>query len=138
MEQDVAGELMLYNNEDYFSTAKLRMGSGTSGKLVSEVKKQLKEYPNDILFSIVDDPPGIGCPAIASLNGADLVLIVTEPSLSGLIDMKRIIETARSFHMKMAVCINKFDISLYISRKIKDYCDESGIALSGRFHMTKM
>ncbi len=50
MEQDVAGELMLYNNEDYFSTAKLRMGSGTSGKLVSEVKKQLKEYPNDILF----------------------------------------------------------------------------------------
>ena len=102
MKDDIAGELKLYSQDAIFSTAKLKMGRGTSGKLVVEVKRQL---PNDASeeVAIIDGSPGIGCPVIASISGVDLVLIVTEPSLSGISDMERIIKTANIFQTKTAV-----------------------------------
>ncbi|MEL7604369.1 MAG: 4Fe-4S binding protein, partial [Bacillota bacterium] len=100
MKPTVAGELMLYADESTaFSTAQLNMGSGTSGKLVTEVKKQLASAaPKDAELAIIDGSPGIGCPVIASMSGADMVLIVAEPSLSGISDMQRILKTAGIFH----------------------------------------
>lgn len=122
MKADIAGELLLYQDEAVFSTATLKMGSGTSGLLVSEVKKQMREAAIDRELAIIDGSPGIGCPVIASLSGVDLVLIVTEPSISGISDLERIVKTAESFHTKMVVCVNKADTNIKNTDKIKDYC----------------
>lgn len=128
-----AGELMLYKDGgQVFSTAQLKMGSGTSGKLVTEVKKQLKEAAGDTDFAVIDGSPGIGCPVIASVSGVHLVLIVAEPSLSGISDMERIVKTAVTFHTKLAVCINKYDMNPENSEKIERFCIGNGLPFVGR------
>lgn len=134
-----SGEKILYKEDErVFSTAELRMGSGTSGKLVSEVKKQLREAaPEDATFAVVDGSPGIGCPVIASMSGADVVLIVAEPSISGISDMKRILKTAETFGTKAMVCINKYDTNLDMTEKIQEYCKENEIELIGKIPFDK-
>ena len=128
----VSGDLMLYKEEDrVFSTARLRMGSGMSGLLVSEVKKEMRENAVDQAFAIVDGSPGIGCPVIASLSGADAVLIVAEPSVSGISDMKRVIDTALKFGVQVAVCVNKYDVNLKMTEKIRLFCEDEGLDFVG-------
>ena len=130
----VDGNLMLYaNDKKVFSTAQLKMGSGTSGMLVSEVKNQMKKNVlSKTNLAIIDGSPGIGCPVIASLSGVDMVLIVAEPSVSGISDMKRIVDTALKFGTKIAVCINKFDINITNSEKIEEFCRKEGISFLGK------
>ena len=130
----VAGELMLYvDSNTIFSTAQLKMGSGTSGKLVTEVKNQTKTTANpDTRIAIIDGSPGIGCPVIASLSGVDMVLIIAEPSISGISDMERIIKTSEKFRTKIGVCINKFDTNLANAEKIEKFCKEEGLLFTGR------
>ncbi|WP_244833910.1 ATP-binding protein [Clostridium sp. BJN0001] len=129
----VAGELMLYSNEDkVFSTAELKMGSGTSGMLVTEVKKQMKSAAIDTKIAIIDGSPGIGCPVIASLSGANMVLIVAEPSISGISDMERIIKTSEKFGIKIAVCVNKFNTNIKNSEKIELFCKKQNLPFVGR------
>ena len=129
----VAGELMLYSDrEKVFSTAQLKMGSGTSGMLVTEVKKQMKSVAADVELAIIDGSPGIGCPVIASLSGVDMVLIVAEPSISGISDMERIINTAAKFGTKTAVCINKYDTNMENTEKIEEFCKKQGLPFIGR------
>ena len=129
----VAGELMLYSDEEkVFSTAQLKMGSGTSGMLVTEVKKQMKAAAADAELAIIDGSPGIGCPVIASLSGVDMVLIVAEPSISGISDMERIINTAAKFGTKTAVCINKYDTNIENAEKIEEFCKKQGLPFIGR------
>lgn len=127
----VAGELQLYHNHHVFSTAQLKMGSGTSGLLVTEVKKQMKSVVIFADLAIIDGSPGIGCPVIASLSGVDMVLIVTEPSLSGISDMERIIRTAQQFQTRIAVCINKCDTNWSRTAEIEDFCRQRGLPLAG-------
>ena len=129
----VAGELMLYSDrEKVFSTAQLKMGSGTSGMLVTEVKKQMKSAAVDTGLAIIDGSPGIGCPVIASLSGVDMVLIVAEPSISGISDMERIINTAAKFGTKIAICINKYDTNIENTEKIEEFCKKQGLPFIGR------
>ncbi|MDD2503477.1 MAG: ATP-binding protein [Clostridia bacterium] len=130
----VAGELMLYSDDEKeFSTAQLKMGSGTSGLLVTEVKKQMKSAATaDTHLAIIDGSPGIGCPVIASLSGVDMVLIVAEPSISGISDMERIINTAAKFGTKTAVCINKYDTNIENSEKIEQFCEKQGLPFIGK------
>ena len=129
----VAGELMLYyDKEKVFSTAQLKMGSGTSGMLVTEVKKQMKAAAADAELAIIDGSPGIGYPVIASLSGVDMVLIVAEPSISGISDMERIINTAAKFGTKTAVCINKYDTNIGNTEKIEEFCKKQGLPFIGR------
>lgn len=151
MAEDKAGDLMLYrirepdsqlqdNTTEYdrvrdsvFSTAELKMGSGTSGKLVSEVKKQLAlAAPKDSQMAVIDGSPGIGCPVIASITGVNFVLIVAEPSVSGISDMKRIIETAMFFGVDIAVCTNKADTNWERTTEIERFCDEHELPYVGR------
>lgn len=133
MKPAVAGELMLYSDgEKVFSTARLKMGSGTSGMLVTEVKKQMKAAAADAEIAIIDGSPGIGCPVIASLSGVDMVLIVAEPSISGISDMERIINTAAKFGTKTAVCINKYDTNIENTEKIEEFCEKQGLPFIGR------
>ena len=127
----VAGELSLYSKELVFSTAQLKMGNGTSGKLVTEVKNQLKSAAENVEFAIIDGSPGIGCPVIASLSGVDMVLIVAEPSVSGISDMERIISTAEKFRTKTVVCVNKFDTNLLNTERIIQYCRKYQIPFAG-------
>jgi MinD superfamily P-loop ATPase len=128
----IAGELILYRGDAVFSTAQLKMGSGTSGLLVTEVKKQMTSVINDADIAIIDGSPGLGCPVIASLNGADMVLIVTEPSVSGISDMERIIKTAAQFQTKIAVCINKYDTNIKNTEIIESFCEFRQLPLAGR------
>jgi len=128
----VAGELMLYEEDAVFATAELKMGSGTSGKLVTEVKKQMKAAAHMSDLAIIDGSPGIGCPVIASLSGVDMVLIVAEPSLSGISDMERVIKTAKHFGTRIAVCINKYNTNIANTAKIKQFCQQSGLPYVGR------
>lgn len=128
----VSGELILYSNDSVFSTAQLKMGSGNSGKLVSEVKKQMLSAAAHADFAVIDGSPGIGCPVIASISGADMVLIVAEPSVSGISDMERIIKTAKSFGVRLAVCINKYDINKMNTQHIEVYCSNAGVDFVGK------
>lgn len=129
----VAGELMLYTNGDVFSTAQLKMGSGTSGMLVTEVKKRMRSAAaQDTQLAIIDGSPGIGCPVIASLSGVDMALIVAEPSVSGVSDMERIVKTAASFRTPVAVCVNKHDTNPAITAVIEEFCREKGLPFIGR------
>lgn len=129
----VAGELMLYANEgEVFSTAQLKMGSGTSGMLVTEVKKQMKSEIVNGNLAIIDGSPGIGCPVIASLSGVDIVLIVAEPSISGISDLERIIKTAAKFGTMTVICINKFDTNVENTEKIEALCKKQRLTFMGR------
>ncbi len=121
MQESIYGETTIYRDNYIFSTAELDMGSGNSGKLVTEVKTQLKDNLTDEPLIIIDGSPGIGCPVIASISGVDIVLIVAEPSVSGISDMERIIQTAQKFRIKTAVCINKYDTNIEQSTKIEKY-----------------
>lgn len=132
----VIGNLSLYKNGHVFSTAQLLMGSGNSGLLVTQVKKDL--FKNSYApLAIIDGSPGIGCPVIASINGVDMVLLVTEPTLSGFSDMERIVQTAKGFPAKIVVCINKFDLHKENSKKIKQYCEDNGIPFMGEIPFDK-
>jgi len=128
--QHVSGELLLYRSEALFSTAKIKAGGGNSGLLVTEVKKRLRQ-DNIVDFEIIDGSPGIGCPVIASMSGADLILLVTEPSLSGISDMNRIAITAKKFHVPTIVCINKTTPMSKNVNIILAYCAENSIPMVG-------
>lgn len=129
-----AGSLTLYADDAHvFSTAQLKMGNGTSGMLVTEVKKQMAAaLPPDTGLAIIDGSPGIGCPVISSLSGVDMAMLVTEPSVSGISDLKRIMKTAGFFHTPVAVCINKYDTNPANTRTIEDFCREEKIPVVGK------
>ncbi|HHX79236.1 MAG TPA: 4Fe-4S binding protein [Acholeplasmataceae bacterium] len=139
LNENVTGYLNLFKTNEYvFSSATLKMGSGNSGKLVSEVKTQMNNNSADAFISIIDGSPGIGCPVIASLSGADIVLFVTEPSVSGLSDLKRVVETARVFNPIMLVCVNKYDINIKKTEEITSYCQSENIPVIGKIPYDKM
>ena len=133
MEEMLAGEMQLFQNADnVFSTAQLKMGSGNSGKLVTEVKKRMRRTAKDAEIAIIDGSPGIGCPVIASLSGVNMALIVAEPSVSGISDLERIIHTAEIFHVIPIVCVNKYDTNVENTDKIEDFCYRRDIPFVGR------
>lgn len=137
MRPAVAGEFELFKGDKIFSMAKLKMGSGTSGKLVTEVKKKMIAEAKDVKLAIVDGSPGIGCPVIASLSGVDMALIVTEPSLSGISDMERIIKTAKHFGTNAMVCVNKFDTNIENTERIEKYCQDNDLPFVGKIPYDK-
>lgn len=131
------GNTQVYKSNRIFSTATLKMGSGNSGKLVSQVKKNLDDNIENEDLVIIDGSPGIGCPVIASLSAIDLALIVTEPSLSGLSDLKRIVKTAKIFKTRIAVIINKANLNEEMYQIIKDYVKKENLTSLGRIDYDK-
>ncbi|NPV52702.1 MAG: 4Fe-4S binding protein [Firmicutes bacterium] len=113
--------------------ARLGIAEENSGKLVMEVRKAARTMAemNGAKYIITDGPPGIGCPVISSMSGADLALVVTEPTVSGKHDMERILELARYFNVKGVVCINKYDLDEKKSEEIEQ-CRDEGIEVVGR------
>jgi MinD superfamily P-loop ATPase len=117
-----------------FIHARLGIGEENSGKLVTVVRKKAVEIAKEKNLSLIliDGPPGIGCPVTASLTGVNLILAITEPTLSGIHDLERILKLSDHFKIPSMVCINKFDINLENAQQISSYCENNGSRLVGQ------
>ena len=114
--------------------AQLGIAEENSGKLVTVVRNQARiiAKKENLAHIIIDGPPGIGCPVISSLSGVNLVLLVTEPTLSGMHDLERVIGLCKHFDVPAMVCINKFDVNEENSRRIADQCRTMGIEVAAQ------
>lgn len=114
-------------------------GEETSGRLVSEVRKRAKKIAKEENRKtiLVDGSPGIACNVISSITGAKKVILVTEPSFSGLHDLKRVYELTKKFRLPVYVVINKYDLSLEMTKEIENYCKEMNIELSLKIPFNK-
>jgi MinD superfamily P-loop ATPase len=114
--------------------ARLGVAQENSGKLVNVVRQNARSIAQKEGFDyiITDGPPGIGCPVISSLSGANLALLVTEPTLSGIYDLERVIGVCRHFGVPPLVCINKYDLNEDNTGRIERYCLEQGIEVAGK------
>lgn len=114
--------------------AVLNTAEEASGKLVNLVRNHARlmaaEQNKDLI--LIDGPPGIGCPVISAITGVDLVILVTEPTLSGIHDLDRILGVAEHFKIPSVVCINKLDINPDNVKKIEDYCQKNNIPIVGK------
>lgn len=108
-------------------------GEENSGRLVDLVRKKAKKMAdeNGLKTILLDGPPGIGCPVISTITGVDRVVVVTEPTLSGLHDLKRALEICSNFHVQTQVIINKYDLNTEMANNIKAYCREIDIPIIG-------
>jgi MinD superfamily P-loop ATPase len=114
--------------------ARLGIAEDNSGKLVTLARQQARELAKDkgLTLILTDGPPGLACPVIASITGADGVLIVTEPTLSGHHDMDRVVALARHFDIPASVCINKYDLNRNMTETIEQYARAKGLPVLGR------
>jgi MinD superfamily P-loop ATPase len=113
--------------------ARLEPGEENSGRLVAVVRKRARELAEQrgARFLVTDGPPGIGCPVISTVSGADLAVAVTEPTLSGLHDLGRVLDVCRHFRVPAVVCINRYDLHLAGAHGIERECQSRGIPLAG-------
>lgn len=111
--------------------ARLGIAADNSGKLVTKVRTEAKKIAQEQnkKYILVDGSPGIGCPVVASLTGANYVIMVTEPTLSGIHDLKRLFDLVRKFKIPLACIINKADLNTVITNKIKGFLLENEIEL---------
>jgi MinD superfamily P-loop ATPase len=114
--------------------ARLGIAQENSGKLVAQVRQQARQLAEKDGFDCIisDGPPGIGCPVISSLSGASLALLVTEPTLSGIHDLERVLGVCRHFGIPPLVCINKYDLNEDNTRRIGNYCLDQGLEVAAR------
>ena len=114
--------------------ARLGIAEENSGKLVALVRQEAKKLAekNKLDLIITDGPPGVGCPVIASVGGASAVLIVAEPTVSGLHDMERVAQLAAHFKVPGMVCVNKFDLNFDQTEAIEKLAKENKITVVGR------
>ncbi len=114
--------------------ARLGIAEENSGKLVSLVRKEARQLAEkkgaDLI--ITDGPPGIGCPVIASIGGATVLVIVVEPTVSGIHDMERVVDLAAHFKVPGMVCVNKFDLNVEMTETIEQLAQERNMAALGR------
>lgn len=114
--------------------AELFPGEENSGRLIAELRKATKEEAKqqNSDYILLDGPPGIGCPVISSMSGVDLVVIVTEPTLSGMHDCQRVAQLAKQFGIPVQLIINKWDLNPKISNDISQFCEDNKIKELGR------
>lgn len=133
MENEKTADTYITQLEDgLISRAQMEIGSDGSGKLITRLKENGKKINEDEKLTIIDGSPGIGCSVIASITGSDLVLVVTEPTKSGVEDLKRVIKLCKYFDVLTMVCINKYDINEAISYQIEELINKEGIQLVGK------
>ncbi|MFO8053761.1 MAG: ATP-binding protein [Bacteroidales bacterium] len=113
--------------------ARLGIGEDLSGKLVAKLREKARELAKRVNadYILTDGPPGVGCPVIASINGADLVVVVTEPTLAGLADLKRAKQLADHFKIAVKVIVNKADINPEMTCRIRTYCHKTKMEIAG-------
>lgn len=135
MKENMAGHWFISETK-YGSLVHARLGIAqeNSGKLVALVRQKAKELAETqgAEYVIGDGPPGIGCPVISSISGVHLAILVTEPTLSGIHDLERVLRVCHHFSIPVLVCINKSDINEGNSRKIEEFCKGQGIEIAAR------
>ncbi len=114
--------------------ALLQPGEDSSGGLIAEVRKESVRVAREknIPIVIIDGAPGIGCPATSSITSTSYVVIVTEPTMSGLHDLKRIVKTVEHFRIPMGIAINKYDINESQTNEIEKYCADKSLEILGK------
>jgi MinD superfamily P-loop ATPase len=133
-----SGEIISYKSQIGIPLVygKTRLGSTTSGKLVTDVRQfaqELEEFEESNLI-IIDGPPGIGCPVIATLSELDYVITITEPTPSGLHDLLRIIEVINQFNIDFGIVINKADLESPFQKEFTDFINKTGYHVLGRIN----
>ena len=133
-----SGEIITYETDAGFPLiyGKTKLGSTTSGLLVSDVKRHatnLKEF-EDANLILIDGPPGIGCPVIATVSGLDYIVAITEPTPSGLHDMKRAIEMVNQFNIPFGIVINKADLKSASQKQLNEFIEKAGFEILGRIN----
>jgi MinD superfamily P-loop ATPase len=135
MKENMAGYLYVSDTK-YGPLVHARLGAAqeNSGKLVAQVRQQAKQIAQkqSLDYIISDGPPGIGCPVISSLSGASLALLVTEPTLSGMHDLERVMDVCHHFDVPAMVCLNKYDINEENTQEIECYCTTEGITVAAK------
>ncbi len=140
MKENIAGEWFISDTKyGPFVHAKLGIAEENSGKLVAKIRQVARELAEKqaLDYVIIDGPPGIGCPVIASLSGVDCALIVTEPTLSGLHDAQRVIQVAKQFNISVKLVVNKYDLNLKMTTIIEESCYQQGVPVIGRIPFDK-
>ena len=140
MKENIAGEWFVSDTRfGPMVHAKLGIAEENSGKLVTLVRKKAKEIAeeNKSEFVIVDGAPGIGCPVIASISGADCALVITEPTLSGLHDADRVIRVTKHFGILAKLVVNKYDLNMDMTKEIERYCRDNNVETLGRIGFDK-
>lgn len=135
MQEKLCGAL--YSSQTNYGTlfhAELFPGEENSGKLIAQLRKNARGEAEKISAEIIisDGPPGIGCPVISSMSGVDQIVAVTEPTPSGLHDLKRLTLLARQFEIKVYVIINKWDLNKLLCEKTEEFCKENSFTLLGK------
>jgi MinD superfamily P-loop ATPase len=118
------GEIRFKNVSSSFDlvSGQLYPGETGSGKIVSEIKKEAEDIEHELM--VIDSSPGTGCPVIAALRDVDFVLLVTEPTLSGFSDLKRVIEVIDHFNISFSVVVNKWEVNEEKSKEIKEWAGD--------------
>ena len=125
MEENMAGQWFVSDTRyGPLVHARLGIAQENSGKLVATVRQQARDMAKKLGVNLIisDGPPGIGCPVISSLSGANVALLVTEPTLSGIHDLERVLGVCRHFGVQALVCVNKHDINEDNTHRIESYC----------------
>jgi MinD superfamily P-loop ATPase len=139
MQPRQTGEVMYSDTErGHLVHARLVPGAGNSGLLVHAVKKTAMEQDRNCNLFLIDGPPGTGCPLISTISGVDIVLVVTEPSVSGLHDLKRVVAVCRQFRPRILVAINRFDLEESLTETIQLWCNEEKIPMIGKIPFDPM
>ena len=135
MRESMAGHWFISDTKyGHLCHARLGIAEENSGKLVSLVRQNAKSIAEKegLQYIITDGPPGIGCPVISSLSGANLALLVTEPTLSGIHDLERVVGVCHHFGVAPLVCINKYDLNEENTHQIESYCRDEGIEVTAK------
>jgi len=135
MEDNLAGHWFVSDTK-YGPLVQARLGIAqeNSGKLVALVRQQARKMAENhgLSYIISDGPPGISCPVISSLSGADVALLVTEPTVSGIHDLERVLGGCHHFGVPALICINKYDINEDNTKQIESYCLKQGVEVAAR------
>ena len=135
LQERISGYAFISKTEyGIMSHARLNPGEANSGKLATLVRhnaRQTAEEENRDLI-LIDGPPGIGCPVIASVTGVDTGLIVTEPTMSGIHDLDRALQLLNHFNILPLICINKYDINIKNTEKIVKLCEKKKVEVAGK------
>lgn len=121
-------------------SAELKPGAENSGKLIAELRQQARNYAetSNCEYLLSDGPPGIGCPVISAASGVDYAVIVTEPTVSGIHDMERLLKVLKQFEIPFAMVINKYDLSSSQTAGVEAFCHKHQIPLLGKLPFDKV
>ena len=132
VEEKTADTYITKLEKGIISRADMEIGSDGSGKLINYLRKNGKEFRRNEQLTIIDGSPGIGCSVISSITGVDMVVIVTEPTISGLEDLMRVMALCEHFNLITMVCINKYDINKEVTKEIEAFVLDKGQVIVGK------